>query len=43
MTAHRIDHCRIDLVEMASEHLSKPILPEQLAERVERLLSEGGE
>jgi DNA-binding response OmpR family regulator/two-component sensor histidine kinase len=43
MTAHRIDHCRIDLVEMASEHLSKPILPEQLAERVEQLLSEGVE
>jgi len=38
MTAHRIDQLKIDLVEMASERLTKPILPEQLAERVEALL-----
>ncbi len=38
MTAHRIDQLKIDLVEMASERLSKPLLPEELAERVEELL-----
>lgn len=38
MTAHRIDQLKIDLVEMASERLTKPILPEQLAEKVEALL-----
>lgn len=43
MTAHRIDQCKIELIEMASERLSKPILPEQLAERVEKLLSQGEE
>gem|GEM_PF-656811 len=38
MTAHRIDQLKIDLVEMASDRLAKPILPEQLAEKVEALL-----
>jgi len=39
MTAHRVDQLKIDLVEMASDRLYKPILPEELAERVEELLS----
>jgi len=39
MTAHRIDQLKIDLVEMASDRLYKPILPEELAKRVEELLS----
>lgn len=41
MTAHRIDHDRIDLLNLASEQLSKPFSPEQLADKVEAMLDKG--
>ncbi len=41
MTAHRIDRDKVDILEMASEHLTKPFSPEKLAERVEELISRG--
>lgn len=39
MTAHRIDRDRIDILNMASGQVAKPFSPEELAERVEALLS----
>ncbi len=41
MTAHRIDHDRIDLLKLTAGQVSKPFSAEQLAERVERILDEG--
>lgn len=41
MTAHRIDHDKIDILKLAAEHVAKPFSPEALAERVEAVL--GGE
>ena len=38
MTAHRIDHDRIDILELAEGRLSKPFSPELIAEQVEALL-----
>ncbi|PKQ29013.1 MAG: hypothetical protein CVT60_07565 [Actinobacteria bacterium HGW-Actinobacteria-10] len=39
MTAHRIDHDKIDILKFAAEHMSKPFSPEALVERVESVLS----
>ncbi len=38
MTAHRIDHDKIDILKLAAEHVAKPFSPETLAERVESVL-----
>ncbi len=38
MTAHRIDHDRIDVLELASHRLHKPFSPELIADEVEALI-----
>jgi CheY-like chemotaxis protein len=38
MTAHRIDHDRIDLLHMAAEQLTKPLSAEDLVDHVEQML-----
>jgi PAS domain S-box-containing protein len=38
MTAHRIDHDRIDIVKMATTQLAKPVSPEEIAEQVEAFM-----
>jgi signal transduction histidine kinase/CheY-like chemotaxis protein len=50
MTAHRIDAERIDVLKLAVEQLSKPLSPDDIADRVEELmkartaqLQDGGE
>lgn len=42
MTAHRIDHERIDILKLAAEHVSKPFSAEALVERVEQVLGGPG-
>jgi len=42
MTAHRIDHDRIDVLSLAAEAVSKPFSAEELAERVEFVLGGKG-
>ncbi len=41
MTAHRIDHEKMDLLHMATEQITKPLSVEDLADSVEKLLAEG--
>jgi DNA-binding response OmpR family regulator len=38
MTAHRIDSDRIDVLKLAATQLSKPLRPEDIADRVEELV-----
>jgi len=38
MTAHRIDPARIDILDLATYHLNKPLSPEAIAEQVGALL-----
>jgi CheY-like chemotaxis protein len=38
MTAHRIDAERIDVLKLAVEQLSKPLSPDDIADRVEELM-----
>jgi DNA-binding response OmpR family regulator len=38
MTAHRIDSERIDVLKLAATQLSKPVRPEDIADRVEELV-----
>jgi DNA-binding response OmpR family regulator len=40
MTAHRIDSERIDVLKLAVEQLSKPLRPDDIADRVEELMKE---
>jgi len=42
MTAHRIDHSRIGVIDMAAGQVPKPFSAEELAQRVESLLAEEG-
>lgn len=42
MTAHRIDHDRIDILSLAAEAVSKPFSAEELAARVESVLEGKG-
>ena len=42
MTAHRIDPARIDIVDLATYHLNKPLSPEAIAEQVGALLEAKG-
>ena len=42
MTAHRIDPERIDIVDLATYHLNKPLSPEAIAEQVGALLEAKG-
>lgn len=42
MTAHRIDHDRIDVLSLAAEAVSKPFSAEELAEHVESVLGRKG-
>jgi signal transduction histidine kinase/DNA-binding response OmpR family regulator len=43
MTAHRIDSERIDVLKLAVEQLSKPLRPDDIADRVEALMRERSE
>jgi len=40
MTAHRIDHSRMGIIDMAAEQVPKPFSAEEIVERVESLLAE---
>ena len=40
MTAHRIDHSRMGIIDMAAEQVPKPFSAEELVERIESLLTE---
>jgi hypothetical protein len=42
MTAHRIDPARIDILDLATYHLNKPLSPEAIAEQVGALLEAKG-
>jgi CheY-like chemotaxis protein len=42
MTAHRIDPERIDILDLATYHLNKPLSPEAIAEEVGNLLERKG-
>ena len=42
MTAHRIDPERIDILDLATYHLNKPLSPEAIAEQVGALLERRG-
>ena len=38
MTAYRIDPARIDILDLATYHLNKPVTPEAIAEQVGQLI-----
>jgi hypothetical protein len=38
MTAYRIDPARIDILDLATYHLNKPLSPEAIAEQVGAML-----
>ena len=43
MTAHHIDDDQIDILQLASEQLAKPLAADTVAEKVERVLGKWGE